>query len=78
MEMTIYEVGRSARYPDGIKYGLVCLDLKTGRRVLLDNHHPKGHHVHVDDRQLPYVYVNDDKLIDDFKRLVLEHMRVTI
>lgn len=38
----------------------------------------KGHHVHVGDQQLPYEYVSDDKLIEDFKRLVFEHMRVTI
>jgi hypothetical protein len=78
MELTIHEVGRSTRYPDGVKYGLLFLDLRTGRRVLIDNHHPKGHHVHVDDEEFLYEYTNDDKLIHDFKRFVREKMGVTL
>jgi hypothetical protein len=78
MEMTIHEVGRSNRYPDGIKYGLLLLDLKTGRRVLMDNHHPKGPHVHLDEAELPYEYKSDERLIEDFKAFVLDHMGVAI
>jgi hypothetical protein len=78
MEMTIHGVGRSNRYPDGIKYGLLLLDLKTERRVLMDNHHPKGPHVHLDEEELPYEYKNDEKLIEDFKALALSHMGVKI
>ena len=78
MEMAIHEVGRSGRYPDGIKYGLLLVDLRTGRRVLMDNHHPKGHHVHLDSEEMLYNYKNDDQLIEDFKRFVLDHLGVTI
>lgn len=78
MEMTIHDVGRSDRYPDGIKYGLLLLDLKTGSRVLMDNHHPKGHHVHLDEEEFPYEYKNDDQLIEDFKSFVLDHIGVAI
>jgi len=78
MEMTIHDVGRSHRYPDGIKYGLLLLDLKTGSRVLMDNHHPKGPHLHLDNKELPYEYSSDDKLIEDFKAFVLDHMGVAI
>jgi hypothetical protein len=78
MEMTIHEVGPSERYPDGIKYGLLCLDIKTGCRVLMDNHHPKGHHMHLNEAELPYEYQNDDRLIEGFKMFVLEHMGVRI
>ena len=78
MEITIHDVGKSNRYPDGIKYGLLLLDLKTGRRVLMDDHHPKGPHLHLDDAELPYEYKSDDSLIDDFKKLVLEHLGVSI
>jgi hypothetical protein len=78
IEMTIHEVGHSARYPDGVKYGLLLLDLKSGRRILMDNHHPKGHHIHLGDQELPYEYKNDETLIEDFKRLVLDHMGVAI
>ena len=78
MEMTIHNVGRSHRYPDGIKYGLLLLDTKTGRRVLMDNHHPKRPHIHLDEVELPYEYKSDEKLIEDFKAIVLEHMGVAI
>lgn len=78
MEMTIHEVGRSSRYSDGIKYGLLLLDLKTGRRVLMDNHHPKGHHIHLDGIGFPYEYKNDEKLIEDFKAFVVDHFGVAI
>jgi len=44
----------------------------------MDNHHPKGPHVHLDERELPYEFSNEDKLIDDFKKLVLEHLEVKI
>jgi hypothetical protein len=74
MEMTIHDVGKSTHYPDGVKYGLILIDLKTNHRVLMDNHHPKGAHLHINDQELPYTYENDDKLMDDFKRLVLDHM----
>jgi hypothetical protein len=78
MEMTIHDVGRTNRYPDGIKYGLLLLDLKTGRRVLMDNHHPKGPHVHLDEEEFSYEYKTDDQLIEDFKAFVLEHIGVAI
>jgi hypothetical protein len=63
VELSIHDVGTSSKYPDGVKYGLICKDLKTGFYVLLDNHHPKGPHVHVNDREFSYEYLNDAKLI---------------
>jgi hypothetical protein len=78
MEMTIHQVGQSNRYPDGVKYGLLLLDTKTGRRVLMDNHHPKGPHVHLDETESPYEYKNDEKLIEDFKAFALSHTGVEI
>ena len=78
VELSIYEVGKSAKYPDGIKYGLICKDLKSGDFVLLDNHHPKGPHVHVNDREFDYEYANDEKLIEDFQLLVLKELGVKL
>lgn len=60
IEVTLHEVTNDKRYPSGIKYGLICLDLKTGRRVLMDNHHPKNDHYHLDDIEFEYVFVNVD------------------
>ena len=40
----------------------------------MDNHHPKGPHVHVNDTEFTYDYVSDDQLIEDFKMLVLKEL----
>ena len=78
LEMSIHQVGKSLRYPDGIKYGLILADPKSGRRLLMDNHHPKGPHIHVDDRELPYDFINEDRLVEDFKLLALTFMGVKL
>ena len=78
LEMEIHQVGKSARYRDGVKSGLVLVDLHTEKKVLMDNHHPKGPHVHLNDREVAYHYTGEDSLIRDFKTLVLEHMGVKI
>ena len=78
LEMEIHRVGKSATYREGVKYGLVLVDARTGRRVLMDNHHPKGPHIHLDEREIPYRYVDEERLVKDFKTLVLEHMGVKL
>lgn len=78
VELSIYEVGISSRYPDGIKYGLICKDLKTGNYVLLDNHHPKGPHVHINEKEFSYKYVDDEKLLEDFHVLVSRELGVKL
>jgi hypothetical protein len=78
IEMTIHDVGQSIRYPVGIKYGLFFFDFDTGKKVLFDNHHPKGPHIHLDQKELPYSYSNDERLIEDFKASVLEHTGVVL
>ncbi len=78
LEMEIYQINKSKKYKEGIKYGLILLDMRTRKRVLMDNHHPKGPHIHLDNQEIRYEYLNEDKLIHDFKTLVLEHMGVKI
>ncbi|MBI1909643.1 MAG: hypothetical protein HYS22_05690 [Deltaproteobacteria bacterium] len=78
LEMEIHSVGRSVKYPDGVKYGLILTDLRSGKRVLMDNHHPKGPHIHLNGQEIPYQYSDEEKLIQDFKALVLENMGVKI
>ena len=78
VELSIDEVGDPVRYPSGIKYGLICIDLQTGKKVLIDNHHPKGHHLHIDDRELNYDFVDVKTLMKDFKRIVREHLEVKL
>jgi len=78
LEMEIYDVSKSARYPEGVKYGLILTEPKTGKQVLMDNHHPKGPHIHINDQELSYEYIDEKKLIKDFKKLVLINMEVKI
>jgi hypothetical protein len=53
----------------GHKYRLVYV--VEGQRVIgFDNERGKGDHMHRGDRQLPYAFVDVDRLIDDFIREV--------
>lgn len=69
IDMQIIKVKESKEYPEGIKYSLVAIDRKTGKRILgLDNHEKKGHHIHILRRELKYKFVDWPKLIEDFER----------
>lgn len=76
--MEIYRVTKSAKYPDGVKYGLILTDPKTGKHLLMDNHHPKGPHIHLNGQEIIYQYVDENKLVKDFKEMVLANMEVKI
>lgn len=68
-EHKIWEVPRDAKNPDGIRYRMVYIP--TGREtpaVLYDNHHPKGHHKHIDGREIAYEYSGFENLLKDFQR----------
>lgn len=78
LQLTIHEVNDKKNYPDGIKYGLICVDTKTNKKVLLDNHHPKGPHTHIDEIELPYEFIDEETLIEDFKRMVFDHLEIKI
>ncbi len=46
-DLKVFDVGKSKKYPDGIKAKFVLLDIEFGfARLLLDNHHPFGFHLH--------------------------------
>ncbi|MDP7321419.1 MAG: hypothetical protein QF441_12465 [Bacteriovoracaceae bacterium] len=72
MELKIHSV-EDKRYANGVKYALLMIDPKSQKKVLMDNHHPKGPHFHLDEEEFDYQYKNDDVLIEDFKKLVLQH-----
>ena len=79
LEIKIHQVEKSSQYPEGLKYGLICKDLRSQRQVLMDNHHPKGHHIHLgEESEMPYSFRGIDALIDDFEALVLENLRVKL
>lgn len=78
LETILWEINKSNKYPDGIKYRLIFINIKTNEKVLLDNHTPKGHHYHLDDEEYNYNYQGMDQLIEDFKLLVKNHMGVEL
>ena len=78
LEMSIHRVKESKRRCDGLKYGLILVDQHSGARVLFDNHQPKGPHIHLNDKELPYVFVNEKQLMEDFKRACFEHLGVRL
>ena len=78
LEMKIHRIEETPQYKDGLKYRLILVDLKTNHRVLMDNHHPKGDHIHLDDTEFQYDFINEERLIQDFKQFCLNHMGVTL
>ena len=78
LEVVMYEIEKSDDYKQGIKYGFILVDLVTHRRVLMDNHHPKGPHIHLDEQEFPYEFVDEEKLFEDFTALALKHLGVML
>ena len=64
-ELKIWRVPRSAAYPRGIKFSLF---LVSGGHVLIgiDNHKPKGPHLHLGDQEVAYEFRDEHGLIADF------------
>ena len=68
-EVVIWKVPKTIRYPDGFRYRLVLVDPGMAKTLLLmDNHWPKGHHVHRRGREEePYNFRSLNILVRDFK-----------
>jgi len=74
-EMVVWQVETNPHQPQGIRYRLALI--LTGEKipaVLYDNHHPKGHHRHIQGIEEPYEFVDVERLISDF---MADVMRVT-
>ncbi len=74
----IFEVPRTEAYPFGYRYRLLCMDPITGARVLMDNHYPKGPHVHINGREFGYTFMTPEKLVSDFKEIVVQRMGIVL
>ena len=77
VEIKVYSL-EDVRYPDDIKYSLVCTDKITGKKVLFDNHHPKGHHFHIDEKEYDYNFTGVDELVDDFRQRIIDHFDIVL
>lgn len=70
VELKIWKVS-DKRYPERIKYSLFCIDLESKKIIVgMDNHHPKGHHIHLNEEENIYFYTNPEQLIEDFFILI--------
>lgn len=65
VEIRVLEVPKSKDYPHGRKFSLF-LTVNGEIIVGIDNHKPKGPHLHLGDQELPYLYRTNSKLIADF------------
>jgi len=70
----IWEVPKTQRYPDGIRYRLALVHPETGKiLVLFDNHFPKGHHRHyANGTEAPYHFQSVLNLVEDYLQAVKE------
>lgn len=65
VELKIWEVAKSNHYPSGRKFSLFLVS--EGKTLVgIDNHKPKGPHLHLGDQEVPYDYVDEEKLLADF------------
>lgn len=64
-ELKIWKIPRSKDYPGGVKFSLflVC---NGAVLVGIDNHKPKGPHLHMSGQELPYLFQTEVELIEDF------------
>ena len=72
LEVKVWRVD-DKRYSLRLKYSLIFLEYKTGKRVLMDNHYPKKPHLHIDDDVFDYDFIDIAALLKDFRNLVLKH-----
>jgi len=78
LELQIWIIENDKNYPESYKYSLICIDKKTQDKILFDNHSPKGHHFHINDKEFEYKFINEDNLIRDFEKLIFEHFGVKL
>ena len=70
-ELKVWRIPISDHYPDGIKFSLFLVAQKTGETLIgIDNHQPKGPHLHLGRKEVKYFYRGPDRLVEDFWRRV--------
>lgn len=66
VEIKIWDISKDSRYPEHFKYSLYAV---YNGEVLVgyDNHYPKGHHRHINNKQESYCFTTIENLKKDFK-----------
>lgn len=66
VEMKIWEIPKDERYPQGYKYSVYAV--RNGEVLVgYDNHHPKGHHRHIQGKEFLYHFTSLENLKNDFE-----------
>lgn len=68
-DAVIWNVPRSASFPEGVKYR-IWLSENGKTLVGFDNHRPKGHHLHLGNVELPYLFLGVDRLRRDMGEMI--------
>ena len=67
VELVLWQVPRSAAYPDGLRYRLAFVPAGAeAPGILYDNRHPKGHHRHCGRAEDAYPFTTVARLLRDF------------
>jgi len=75
-DIVVWKVEPGLKYPDGVRYRYAFIPKgRPGPAVLYDNHYPKGHHKHLEGKEIPYSYIDDEKLLADFQKDVTDWKR---
>lgn len=70
-ELKVFEVPVCVYYPEGLKFSLFLVFKNSGNLIVgIDNHRPKGPHLHIGSKESIYIFRNLDELLDDFWDLV--------
>ncbi len=67
-EIKIWSVPKSKDCPEGRKFSLFLV-LEGAILVGMDNHKPKGPHLHLGNQEVPYLYRDEKTLLRDFWEL---------
>lgn len=72
-ELKVWKIPISRDYPEGLKFSLFLVSKTTGKILIgIDNHKPKGPHLHKDEEEIGYNFKSVSELIDDFWDMVLK------
>ena len=75
-ELVVWSVPVTEGHPEGVRYRMAFIpEGEEKPTVLYDNHHPKGHHKHIEGKESPYHFTTVDHLIEDFKKDILSQKR---
>ncbi len=69
VELKVWDLPKSEDYPSGRKFSLFLVS-QGEVLVGIDNHEPKGPHLHLGGAELPFHYTDDEQLLASFWDLV--------